>query len=807
MKVETMNDRLSLFLHDIAAALSSLKRRPLYAALAVGMLALAVGANVAVFAVISRTLLRPLRYHDADRIVAIFSSHLDADRKENAGPVGTVETVQWKQRATLFSGIEVIQSLSQSITGAGEPESVTAGTVSGGLFRLLGVHPIAGRDFAPDDDRPNANVALITYGLWQRRFGGDRKAIGRTLFLDGKPVSVIGILPRDFDQLVIDGDIFVPAGLSMANLGNRQLRDMAAYGRLRDGVSLKQGEAELKRIDLQLEKEFPDSQRAYSVQVKTLRAAFFGDRKAQLLILWIAVLLVQILACVNVANLMFAQISDQRGVTALRLALGAQRWHLIRFRLTESALVSIIGTALGFAFGSVALRLILAWYPDPALTGPAATSAWMLPAFLIVLAALTALLTAIAPAIQESNARLSTVINEGSLRASSSVRGSRWREIFIIAEVALAVLLLLAAAGTVTRFRELQRVDIGFQPDRIMTAQLVMPARYDGRPARAAFARELLRRVEAIPGVTSAAITTNTFLLGQSPGTTFTTDRVTEPVSAGMRRITPKYFELMKTRPVSGRVFTDEDKLASPPVAIVSASLARKFWPGENAVGKRLHRGRPDEPWSTIVGVAPDLHENGASFDLGSVVYVPYLQNNGIYLSLVVRTVGDPPAIRKPMRQALWSLDRNLAFAAETPLREIVDGTMSAERMQASLLLGFAAVAVALAMVGIYGVTSFAVSQRMREVGVRLAFGASPGVIVRELLSRALRSVTIGLAIGIALAILGSRIPVVADYAGVPQLTSVVPLTAALLTSAMLASLLPALRTRRVSPTLLLRDA
>ncbi|MGZ7042040.1 MAG: ABC transporter permease, partial [Thermoanaerobaculia bacterium] len=543
----------ALLAHEIRTILLAIRRRPLVPMLAIAILALAIGANVAVFTVLSRTLLRPLRYRDASRLLQIPMSHIEPDRTETASSSNSLEVVQWNARTTMFTGVEAARQLPATLTGSGDPESVDGADVTGGLFRLLGVAPAIGRDFAKSDDVPDTTAAIISYGLWQRRFASDRKVIGKPITVNGRRLAVIGVMPRDFEVPTVSADVFVPAGISPSNMANPNSWNFTAFGRLRDGVSPKQGEADLRRISGQLQREYPGSEKEKTASVQTLRKAMFGDRRAALLVLWAAVTLVQILACVNVANLLFARISDQRGVAALRLVLGADRLQMMRLRFLEGAIISAAGTIIGFIGGSIALRLLVANQPDLAT---AAERAWTMPLFLVATALATALVISIVPAFRESGVKLSTVLNEGSQRASSSVRGSRAREWFIVCQIALAIPLLLAATGAVEHFRALQRTDIGFDADHVLTGQLILPDRYADKSARAAFAKELMRRIAAIPGVTSAAITTNLFTSGNSAATFAFTDRYPEPLSMALRRITPDYFKTMRIALSSGRNIT-----------------------------------------------------------------------------------------------------------------------------------------------------------------------------------------------------------------------------------------------------------
>ena len=793
----------ALLQHELRTVVAGIRRRPLPALLSVAMLALAIAANVAVFVVLSRTLFRPLRYQNPEEILNIYGLHMEPDKTETPQPGSHLEIVQWRHRSRAFRDIQGARPLGMTLSGTGEPESVNGAEVTGGLFRMFGVRPVLGRDFAPEEDVPQSTAAIITYELWQRRFGRDPGVIGRSIIVEGRPMSIVGVLPPRFELPTAPTEIFVPGGLTLSNVPKQKFWAHAVFGRLRPGVTMEQARSELQRISADMAREFPDSEKDLRAEVRTLRDAAYGDRRAALLVLWIAVILVQILACVNVANLMLAQITDQQSVTALRLVLGARPRQLMRLRVIEATLVSTAGGVLGFAVANVVLRFLIAGQPD--LAEPV-ESAWMMPLFLLAAVIVTTLAIALVPAIREARLNLATVLREGSSRASSSVRSRRARELFIVGEIALAVPLLLAASVAVHRFRELRRVDIGFDAERVMVAQLTMPLRYD-RPKRAAFAREIIRRVEDVPGVSSAGVTTNTFSVGNSTTTYAATDSNPELVTMAMRRISSGYFSTMRIPLRGGRAFTDDDNLDSPPVAIVSESLARKFWPGQNPIGKRIHRS-PPSPSMIVVGVAPDVRDSGVGADLGPMLYIPYLQNNNIFLSLVVRTQGDPLSVKEGIRRAVWSLDRHMAPSGETPLRDLVDASLDADRLQVRLLTAFAVIAVILAGVGIYGVTAYAVSQRLREIGVRLAFGATPRDIVGELLGRATRSACIGLAVGVALALAAKKITALSAYGAAElDLRYAAAVAFVLFASAVTAALVPALRARHVRPVTLLRDA
>jgi putative ABC transport system permease protein len=796
----------ALLAHEVRSILASFRRRPLVPLIAAGMLALGIAANVAVFAVISRTLLRPLRYERPERLVVIGSTFVEPDKKEEVFSSGSIEIVQWKLRSSLFSAIDAVRPVAMSVRDGGDPESVPGAEVTGGVFRMLGVRPVLGRDFVREDDVPNARVAIISHGLWRRRFGGTAAVLGRSIVIDGRSISIIGVLPRDFEVIAAtpQPELFRPSGFSAANMPTPGARSYTVFGRLRDGVTPKQGEAELRRISADLAREYPVSNQHWTATVKTLRDAAYGKRRQALIVLWLAVLLLHILACVNVASLLSAQIADERGITALRLVLGAARRHILRYRLIQTLLITTAGAIAGFLLGAFGLRLLLLRSADASLTTPAERG-WVMPLFLIAISVVTAAVVAIVPALRETRTALTSALNEQGNRASSSVRGARLREMFIIGEVALAVPLLLAGTATIQRFRELQRVSLGFDPSHVLVSQLVMPAKYD-KVTRSAFARELIRRVEAVPGVESAATTTCNFSPDGGVTTSASTDRFPEPISTNFRRITPRYFETMRIPLIAGRPFADTDTLKSPPVVIVSAGLARRFFPNQSPLGQRILR--PPNPPATVIGVVPDVRDDGASTEPQPTIYTSYLQGNNVYLTLVVRTKTEPLAVRDGVRRAVWSLDRDLTPSREKALADLMSDAVGAESLQMTLLSAFGFIALTLATVGIYGMTSYAVAKRIRDIGVRLAFGATPRDVFLEVVRRALQSVSIGLAAGIALTLLAQRVASLVVYGAArfePRAAAIVILL--LFAAALIAACVPSFRARSAQPVLLLRDA
>lgn len=788
--------------HDLMTAMARLRMRPLYALTTAVVLAIAIASNVAVFTVLSRTLLRPLPFRDPSRIVSIQATHLDSAGEAQEFQVGTVEFVHWREKATTLAGIAVIRVAPGSIRDQGQSESIKVGAVSGGIFRLLGVRPLIGRDFTDADDRPTPSSVILSHGLWARRFGSDPRALGQTIVIDGRPLNIIGVMPPRFEVPRNRADAFVPLGLSLGHMPDRTLRYLNAIARLERGVTPSAAQADLLRVSQELGKAYPPTHKDYGVSVKFLRDALYGDRRPALLLLFAAVLLVHLLACINAANLMLVQVADQRAVTAVRLAIGARASRILRYRIIEGLLISGAAAITGLALGSAMVQVILRNYADRELLAAPAGSAMLIALFVCGLALVTAIAVSVVPSFREAKIPITALINEGSQRASASLGGRRARELFIVAQIALAIPLLAGAAVTVKRFQHLRSFDPKFDPDHVLTAQLIMPGRYENQEQRARFVDALVRRLEQAPAVISAAVTTCTFRVSESPSTLVRTTPGADMTTVALRRITPRYFETMRAPLLSGRAFTSQDVLGAPPVAIVSESFAKRFWPGADPLGRKLIRTSGD---ATIVGVAADLRDSGVAEDIGPAVYVPFLQNNNIFVSIVVRAGGDAAALRETIRRSVHEVDPDLAPDELVPLRDLVEDSLGSHRLQMALLGGFGLIALLLSAVGIFAVSSYAVAQRMPEVGIRMAFGAKPKDVVAELLRQAGRSVAAGVLLGIALTVIALQLtPDLSQWFDSGYVSAVI---AVLMASAFLASLIPALRARSARPAELLRRA
>jgi predicted permease len=788
--------------HALSTAVSRLRMHPFYALTTAALLALAIASNVAVFTVLSRTLFRPLPFEAPSRLVSVQATHIDSAGEARDYQIGTVEFVNWRAKSSTLDAIDVIRVTPGSIRDQGQTGSIKVGMVSGGIFRLLGVRPLIGRDFEPADDQPTPRSVILSHGLWERRFGSDPAALGKTIVIDARPLTIIGVMPPRFEIPRNRADAFVPLGLGLGHMPDRTLRYLNAIARLKATASPAAAQADLSRISAELGKAYPQTHADYGVSVKPLREALYGERRPALLLLFAAVLLVHLLACLNAANLMLVQVADGRAVTAVRLAMGARIAQIVRYRIVEGLVISGSAAVAGLILGTVTVQIILRNYADRDLLAAPPGAGVLIAGFVCALAIVTALVVSVLPALREAKIPVAALLNEGSQRASASLGGRRARELFIVAQIALAIPLLVGAAITVKRFQDLQSFDLRFDPEGVMTAQLIMPSRYENREQRARFVAELVRRLENAPGVLSAAVTTCTFRVGESPGTVVRTESMPEMATLGLRRITPRYFETMRSQLLAGRAFNDQDVLDAPAVAIVSESLAKSFWPGQDPIGKNLIRNAGN---TVVVGVAPDIRDSGVAENIGPVMYLPYLQNNGIFVSIVARAQGDPSLLRGTITRAIQAVDADLAPDEVLPLRDLVNDSLGSHRLQVALLGGFGLIALVLAAVGIFAVTSYAVAQRMQEVGIRMAFGASPKAVVSELLRAAGRSVAAGVLVGLLLTVLALRFMPNLRLSFDPGYAALV--TAILIASAFVASLIPALRARLAHPATLLRRA
>ncbi|HJU65619.1 MAG TPA: ABC transporter permease [Gemmatimonadaceae bacterium] len=802
---------------DVRFALRSLRRTPGFTAVALLTLALGIGANSAVFSVVNATLLRALPFRDADRLVVVWENVRAAtvERRSASYP----DYLDWRVQTASFEELAAIGGVDLTLSGVAEPELLEGEMVTPSYFPLLGITALHGRTFLMDSTRfaDDARSVVLGYGVWQRRFGADPRVLGRVVTLNDQPYTVVGVGRRDFHGITDDAQLWVsmasddPDGLQ--ERGNRGLQVIA---RLRPGVTVARAQADMDAISRRLEAAYPETNSDRGAEVVDLRQEYFGEFRPALLVLLAAVAFVLLIGCANIANLLLARGAVRSKEIAIRSALGAGRGRIARQLLTESVLLSLLGGAAGVLVAVWAIPLLLAIAPlqlPPFVRIEVDTGVL---AFTLLVALLTGLLFGAVPAMDAGGRDRIDLLREGG-RGSGSVSGRhRARTVLVAAEVAIAVVLLIGAGLMLRSFQGLLGFDPGFRTANLLTLRLrISPERYTPDAARS-FHTNLLQRIEALPSVTAVGLASDIPLEGGYNAFTVNIEgRAPQPPYDGVRVFrhiaSPGLFQALGVPLVSGREFTWQDRDTIAPVVIVSQAMARRYWPGEDPVGKRLKRGPMDGSgrWHTVVGVVGDvkyrelLEPGSADPDL----YLPMPTYPTRNIGLLVRTSGDPTAVVGALRAEVASLD------AEIPLWEIATMSERAAEQRAQarfstlLLLGFAALALILSGIGIFGVISYSVAQRTHEMGVRLALGADRrdvlGLIIREGMTPALG----GLAIGLGAAMLLTRLMTGMLY----EVSATDPITFAvvavfLATVALLATYLPGRRVTRVDPVTALRN-
>jgi predicted permease len=808
-------DKLHL---DLRLALRTLRARPGFTAVAVITLALGIGANSAIFSVINAVLLRPLPYPQPAQLMTVWLDNRLQGWPQDITSYPMYE--DWRDRSSSFADMAAWSFGRMNVSGDGEPQRVLGVQASPNLMQVLGAKAAEGRVFSPTDWEGDPNVMVLSHGYWQSRFGGDSAAIGRTLTLNGEDFTIVGVMPADFAFGSEEARFWRPFPPAVVDTSRRSLW-LQVIGRLADGVTVDAARADMDRVGAQLEEEFPLINEGYGVTIVPLHQEIVGDVSRALWILLGAVGFVVLIACANVANMSLARAAAREGEMALRAALGADRRRLLRQMLTESILLAGLGGVLGLLVAFWCVRLLRFLGPDlPRLDGVGIDAGVL--GFTALVALATGVLFGVVPALRVSRPDLNEALKEGGRGAS---RGTGvLRHGLVAAEIALALVLLVGAGLLLRSYSELRHVDLGMQPDGLLMTSVALPdSSYPESADVYRFFTGLLENVAAIPGVESVAAI-DAVPLGTRFSSGFFTIRGRPPVSRDelmevkFNVVTPGYFATVQTPLLSGRAFEAADAIDDRRVVVINDTMRRMYFPGEDPVGQQFLFGRPqgyvteedpdpELPWFDIVGVVADVPQRSVRQPVEPEVFMPYAEGRGDALTLLVRTAGDPTAVAGAVRAAVWNLDADLPVANQEPLRDLVDESSAPERLNARLLGLFALLALTLAAVGIYGVMSYTVSQRNREIGIRIALGASTLDVARTVLRGSLTVTAVGLAIGFAVAVLTGRLMSSLLFGVAPTDPLTFVAVAALLCAiAVAASLIPARRAARLDPTMTLHE-
>jgi putative ABC transport system permease protein len=745
---------------DIRYSVRSLAGSPGFTIVAILALALGIGANTAIFSAVNAVLLRPLPFDDPDRLVQIWAS-----TPSKGVPFHNMfysDACEWRRQAQSFDAMSACAPGTTNLTMGDEPERLSLWRVNASFFPMLGTQFHAGRGFLPEDDRPGAaKVAVMTHALWQRRFGSDRKVVGSVVTLDGVGHTIIGILPSGFEVTGRTVDLFSPVALSGARGPGSDDTTVVVFARLKRGVSIPQAQAEMDIVGGRL-RQFRGSLGVFP-RVWGLRDFVVRDIRLSLIVLLGAVALVLLIACANVANLLLARAGARQRELAVRAALGASRGRILRHLLTESSILGLAGGAGGVLLAWWGLRALLQLVPDRfPLLSHAGIDARVL-GFTVIVSLMTGIVFGLAPALAASRSSvMSEALKEGGRGSGESIARSRLRSTLVVVEVALALVLLIGAGLLTRSFIRLNDINPGFNPRGVLTASISLPASaYKDPGQRIAFWRHLFEQLESIPGVVASGAASSLPLTQHNTGTGLIVEgrpipQPTEIPIVWFRTVNAAYFRAMEIPLRSGRSFNDQDQ-KGPPVAIVNETMARRHWPNEDVIGKRFTSGLPPPgrpiTWITIVGVVGDLRHKGLNVEADAEVFWPYQQHAPAGLSLAVRVTDSDAAQFAPLlRKAISSVDRQQPVSQIRSMEQILEGSIAAQRLSVTLLGIFAALAVVLAGVGIYGVISFSVARRTQEIGVRLALGARGGDVVGMVVRQALTLTLAGVGIGLAAA-------------------------------------------------------
>ena len=796
-------------MNDLKFALRQLLKNPGFTAVAVLTLALGIGANTAIFSFVNAILLRPLPYKDAERLVMVSENHRTNgwDRFTIGAPV----LGEWRKQSTVFEGLAARGWAGFILTGKGQPETISGALLSANAFALLGIKPILGRDFLPEDETHGKHyVALLSHEFWQRRFGGSTNVLGQSVTLNAEPYTIVGVMPPRTFFPDPNLQVWVPLAFSANDLRNRHAHKYTGYGRLKPGVTLERARAEMELIARRMA-EADEQNKGWGAGVDPLHAMTVGESSKVLLVLLGAVGLVLLSGCANIANLLLARSASRTREFAIRAALGAGRGVMIRQLLTESLMLAFVGGMTGTFLAFFGLRTLVRFSPpDLPRVWEGIYLDWTSLGFTALVTLVTGLLFGLAPALQASNPALARELHESSLGSGASRRRQRLRGALVVSEVALSLMLLVSAGLAIRSFGRLVSQPLGFNPEHVVSMGIGLPEKKYSEQERVALFEQFLLRVRNLPGIQSAGLIYGLPLSGnssqlsvqivgappQAPG---------EAVSASYSQVSPGYFRAMAIPLLQGRDFNEHDRANTTPALIVDQTFVRKFKLGANVIGRRINVGDGTDNVE-IIGLVKDVKRLDMALPPYGEMYRSYKQMCWGYMTLVLRTQGDPAEVTRAIRAELDRIDKDQPIENVRTMTQLVSSSIAQRRLSVQLLSGFAGVALVLAALGLYGVLAYSVTCRTREIGIRMALGAQRPDVMRLILRQGMTLVGLGILIGLTGAFVLSRLlrSLLFDISPADPITFA---SACLLLPlvAFLACYLPARRATRVAPVEALR--
>jgi len=789
---------------DIRFAIRGLLKRSAFTAIAVLTLALGIGVNTAIFSVVNAVLLRPLPYENPGQLVRLWSDRSGQRTEQNE--FSPAEITEFRDQLTTFEDVGLFDlGLSANLTGGTQPERVNGSEATPGLFNALRVRPLIGRTFLPEETEvKQSRVVLFSEGLWRRRFGADPNLAGRTVQLDGEGYTVVGVLPESF-KFPEKVDIWLPFSFTAEEWKNdRQHSYVLAVGRLKQGITIVQAKADLEAIVQRLSPTFSAARKNWGITVVPMHEQVVGKISPTLWILFGAVGLVLLIACVNVANLLLTRTADRQKELAIRVALGASRARVIRQLLFESLLLALIGGGAGVLLAVWITKLFSASLLTSLPRGEEITVDASVLLFTFAVSVATAFVFGLAPALKGSNPNLNQTLKEGGRRSAGSRRGLR--DVLVVSEIALSLVLLVGAGLLVKSFLRVQSVNAGFDSHNVLTMEVTLPRiQYPKTAEQNAFVQQALQRIEALPGVKSAAATINLPLVGTWGMGYAVVGHDNKPNQiADNANVTPKYFQTMGIPVLQGRDFSAQDNETGQPVIIVNEAFARKHFPNENPLGQVIHAGTRRE----IVGVVGDTKPRGLERESKPQLYLPYAQKPTIawFFTFTIRTEAEPLSLAGAVQHEIESLDKNLPVANVRTMDQIVSTSLDQRRLTMTLFSGFAAIAMLLAAIGVYGVVSYSVTQRTHELGIRMALGARWADVLRLILKQGVVLALVGVAVGVGAALALTRLMrSLLFQVGTTDFATFVAVASGLIAVVLLACYVPARRATKVDPLEALR--